>query len=94
MTKIVIGECVYVTHPVYDLYAGSKDGKIIHIIKQVPHIGNKNNSGYLGFNVRKHGQSGSKNCQVHRFIWECFNGIIPEDKEIDHINNNKEENHL
>ena len=31
---------------------------------------------------------------VHRFVWECFNGIIPERKEIDHINNNKEDNRL
>ena len=44
--------------------------------------------------VRKHGQPGQKNFKVHRFIWECFNGVIPEGKEIDHINNNKEDNQL
>ena len=43
---------------------------------------------------RKHGQSGQKTYQAHRFVWECFNGIIPEGKVIDHINNNKEDNRL
>ena len=46
------------------------------------------------FGVRKHAQSGLKSYQVHRFIWECFNGIIPDDKVIDHINNDKEDNRL
>lgn len=34
-----------------------------------------------------------KNCktfQVHRFVLECFNGLIPEDEVVNHINNNKE----
>ena len=29
MTKIMIEECVYIVHPIYDLYASSKDGNII-----------------------------------------------------------------
>ena len=94
MVKIVIGECVYVTHPVYDLYAADCDRNIINIIKKVPHQGNLNGRGYLHCRIRKHGQPGFKDYKVHRFIWECFNGIIPEEKEIDHINNNKEDNHL
>ena len=90
----MINKCVYNVHPVYDLYASSKDGKIIHIIKQEPHKGNKTRRGYLNVCVRKHGQSGFKGYQVHRFIWECFNGFIPDGKVIDHINNNKEDNRL
>ncbi|CAH3143934.1 unnamed protein product, partial [Porites lobata] len=35
-----------------------------------------------------------KTCFVHHFVWECFNGIIPENKVIDHINNNKQDNRL
>ena len=48
----------------------------------------------MGLNVRKHGQSGFKSYQTHRFIWECFNGLIPDGKEIDHINNIKSDNRL
>ena len=94
MIKVTINECIYNVHPVYDLYASSKDGKIIHIIKKVPTNGNLRKNGYLKVNVRKHNQSGFKNYQVHRFVWECFNNIIPEGKVIDHINNNKEDNRL
>ena len=94
MITITIDECVYCLHPIYNLYAGSKDGNIINIVKRVPHEGNKNNIGYLNFCVRKHGQPSQKTYYVHRFIYECFNGIIPKGKVIDHINNNKEDNRL
>ena len=94
MTTITINKCVYNFHPVYDLYAGSEDGTFINIIKKVPNKGNKTYDGYLICMVRKHGQPGFKKYCVHRFIWECFNGIIPEEKEIDHINNNREDNRL
>ena len=56
--------------------------------------GNKVHSGYMMCCVRKHAQKGYKNYQVHRFVWECFNGIIPEDKVIDHINEIKDDNRL
>ena len=60
----------------------------------MPHKGNKTHKGYLNVGMRKHGQSGVKGYQAHRFIWECFNGLIPEGKVIDHINDNKEDNRL
>ena len=31
---------------------------------------------------------------VHRLVWEAFNGEIPKDKEIDHIDNDTNNNHL
>jgi len=33
MSKIVINNIEYKIHPVYDLYAASKNGKIIHVVK-------------------------------------------------------------
>ena len=44
--------------------------------------------------VRKHGQNGQKNFLVHRFIYECFKGLIPDGKVIDHVNNIKDDNRL
>ena len=44
--------------------------------------------------VRKHGQNGQKGYYVHRFVYECFNGIIPDGKVIDHVNNIKDDNRL
>lgn len=72
------------------MYAASKDGQ--HIIKQVPNAGNHN--GYMAFTIRKYGDKNSKTYRVHRFVWECLNGVIPDGKVIDHINEDKEENHL
>lgn len=82
MTTITIDECVYKIHPVYDLYAGFKDGNVIDIIKKILTKGNKTRSGYMMIGVRKHGQSGQKAYHLHRFVWECFNGVIPEGKRL------------
>ena len=94
MTEIIIEKCVFSIHPIYDLYAADSDGNVINIVKKVPHKGNKNHTSYLKFCVRKHGQSEFNTYFIHRFVWECFYGIIPEGKVIDHINKNKEDNRL
>ena len=94
MSKIEIENCVYCCHPMYDLYAANKAGHVINIIKKVPHKGNKKRNGYMLCMVRKHGQNGQRSVYVHRFVWECFNGLIPEGKVIDHINNIKDDNSL
>ena len=65
MTGITINNCVYFVKPIYNLYAASEDGSFINIVKRVPNIGRKSNTGYLCCNIRKHGQRGSKSYQVH-----------------------------
>ena len=85
MSNIQINDCVYKVHPVYNLYASDENGNIIHVVKQVPYTGNKQKNGYLCHMVRKHGQNGQKGYYVHRFVYECFNGIIPDGKVIDHV---------
>ena len=92
MSNIEIKNCVYKVHPIYDLYASDKDGNVINIIKKRTWV-KKNNSGYMQCSIRKYGGK-RKAYYVHRFVWECFNGNIPEGKVIDHINNNKEDNRL
>ena len=92
--QLVIGRRVYQIHPIYDLYAASRDGKIIHIVKQDPISGSRNHNGYIQCCVRRYGGKNQKTYRVYRFVWECFHGIIPDGKGIDHINNNKEENRL
>ena len=94
MSNIKINNCVYKVHPVYNLYASDENGNIIHVVRQVPRTGNKRKSGYLFHMVRKHGQNGQKGYYVHRFVYECFNGIIPDGKVIDHVNNIKDDNRL
>ena len=94
MSKIEINNCVYKIHPVYDLYGADEDGNIINIVKKVPMKGVKHTTGYTMCTVRKHAQKGHKTLQVHRFVYECYNGIIPEGKVIDHINDIKNDNRL
>ena len=94
MNNVEINDCIYKVHPIYNLYASEKNGKIVHLIKQIPFVGQKNKSGYLMCVVRRHGQNGQKGFLVHRFIYECFNGLIPDGKVIDHINNIKDDNRL
>ena len=94
MSNIEINDCVCKVHPVYNLYASDRNGNIIHLVKQIPNPGHKLKNGYLACMVRKHGQNGQKAYSVHRFVYECFNGIIPDGKVIDHVNNIKDDNRL
>ena len=51
-----------------------------------------NGSGYLQMSVTADGKS--KSTKIHRFIWEAFNGEIPDGLTIDHIDNNPANNRL
>ena len=79
----------YYIHPIYDLYGADEDGNVIHLITRIPHKGNITNSGYLAISVRKWGWPGQKRYKVHRFIYECFNNMIPAGMAITHINKDK-----
>ena len=92
--NIEIKNCVYKVHPVYNLYAANKAGDVINIVKKDIIKGHKKNNGYMARAIRKYAQRGQKCCLVHRFIWECFNGLIPDGKIIDHVNNIKDDNRL
>ena len=86
--------CVYKVHPVYDLYAANEAGDVINIVKKDILKGQKKNNGYMACTIRKYAQRGRKGYYVHRFVWECFNGLIPDGKIIDHVDNIKDDNRL
>ena len=50
----------------------------------------KNRDGYLQINIGE----GMGLQLVHRLVFEAFNGKIDDDKEIDHKNNNRADNHV
>ena len=83
INKIIVNGKSYNIHSTYNLYAGSEDGYIIQIIRQNQMKGVINQNGYLMVHVRKHGESNRKTYYSHRFIWECYNGLIQDDKVID-----------
>ena len=94
MTKIIINDCVYNIHPIFNLYAASKDGYIVHIVKQVPNKGKKVKQGYMHIKVRRYGESGFKDYRCSRFIYECFNGVIPNGMQVDHKNDIRFDNRI
>ena len=95
MTKIaIVKNTFYKLHYYYDDYGASLDGRIINIIKKNPMVGNRCHNGYITCSVKNRDEWKWKSYQIHRFIWECWRGVIPDGKVIDHKNNDKEDNRL
>ena len=92
--RIKINGNKYRIHPVYNLYAGNRQGEVIHISKSVPMKGNYLDTGYLKVKVRGSGDKKQTTVYVHRFIYECYNGVIPDGMVIDHINDIKDDNRV
>ncbi len=73
------------------IYHATKEGDVFNSrgekLKPWP-----NPFGYLY--VKLYNKNKYKVSSVHRFVWEYFNGEIPEKMTIDHINNNKQDNRL
>ena len=89
---IIFNNIKFYVHPFYNRYAASKDGQIFGkkhkiILKKIL---NKGNGGYLFFFA--YNEKGRRFYSVSRFVYECFYGKIPKDKEVDHVDNNKVNN--
>ena len=79
------------THPIYDRYLANELGQIINIkLKKIMKTWLKR--GYPNIVFKFNGKT--QNCYVHRFVYECFHGIIPNGMQVDHIDNNKLNNRL
>ena len=95
MTDIIIlKNNIYKIHFLYNEYAASLNGKIINIYIKKPLIGSKNHCGYLSCCVKSKNYDKQKTIQCHRFVWECWRGVISKGKVIDHIDDHKENNRL
>ena len=55
-------------------------------------VGSINNCGYMQVTVYNCGKM--KTYRLHRFVFECFRGVIPPGLFVDHINRNKLDNRL
>ena len=80
-------------HPVYKKYAANKDGEIMNIEVKNVKKGNLSNSGYLMFTIRLN-KNKCKSCLSHRFVFECFYGLIEKNKQINHINTIRTDNRI
>ena len=72
-------------HPVYKKYTANDEGEIMNIRLGKPRKGNLNNYGYLSFTIYLE-KNINKSYLSHRFIFECFYGLIEKNKQINHIN--------
>ena len=92
--SIVDGVC-YVVHPIYTLFAASEYGIIINIKHGSPIGCNQHSvSTFIQCSVWNLGCSERLQRQVHRIVYECYNGVLPKGKIITHINGNVKDNRL
>ena len=80
-------------HPVYKKYAANEDGEIMNIRLRKPRKGILKKTGYLSITIYLE-KNRNKNYSSHRFVYECFYGLIEEDKQINHINSIRVDNRL
>jgi hypothetical protein len=78
----------FVRHPVYANYEASRDGVIRHCRLKKP-VGSLNKFGYFRINM-----NGNKNYFSHRFIYECYFGVVKDGFVIDHFDGNPKNNNL
>ena len=72
-------------HPVYNKYAANEDGEIMNIRLRKARKGNLNQYGYLQCAIITE-ENKTKHYYSHRFVFECFYGLIQKNKQINHIN--------
>ena len=80
-------------HPVYKKYAANEDGEIMNIRLRKARKGYLGNSGYLKISIFL-AKNKSKNYLSHRFVFECFYGLIEKNKQINHINSVRVDNRI
>ena len=78
---------MFVNHPSHPEYGCNPATGEIKLKTKITK-GNLHASGYYYVGIDR------KRYCVHRFIWECVNGVIDDDRVIDHINNNKTDNRI
>ena len=86
MGTISIKGRTYYCHPIYNKYAVNGFSPIIDVVKKENYFGVEIYDGYSFVKM------GKENYPLHNFVWECFNGIIPEGKVVVHIDGNKRNN--
>ena len=81
-------------HPFSKYYLASRCGKILSLKRKEKRILKLYTTidGYLFFKLCENNKK--INYLIHRFVYETFKGIIPNEKEIDHRDSNKKNNFI
>ena len=78
-------------HHIYTNFGANKYGQIYNKKTNRCIIGNLLLSGYLKTTLNQIGLS-PKYFLVHRFVYECYDGNIPDGMQINHIDSNRQNN--
>ena len=78
-------------HPIYTNYGVNKYGQIYNKKTKRCSIGSIQSTGYLMTTLKQIGLP-CKHFLVHRFVYECYNGDIPDKMQINHIDSNRQNN--
>ena len=84
---------VFHYHPIYTNFGANKYGQIYNKKTKRVSIGSKKLTGYMGITLNQIGLP-KTHFYVHRFVYECIKGNIPNKMEINHIDSNKQNNHI
>ena len=87
---------IWKTHPIFDLYQGSTEGRI-RFLKTGKVLNPRTTcTGYQHVQVRGLSTADQRNMLVSRFIYSCFNEDfnLDSDLQIDHLNDNPLDNSL
>jgi len=83
-------------HPVFTDYGADLEGNVYSFkcnkLKERAKV--THGRGYHHFSIWITKQHKSKMYLVHRFVYECFHGIIPQGLQINHIDLDKQNNQL
>ena len=78
-------------HPIYTNYSANEMGQIYNEKTNRVSIGNLHPSGYLKTTLNQI-ELPKKSIMTHRLIYECIEGQIPTNYEINHIDSNRQNN--
>ena len=91
----IVDGVFYSVHPIYPLFAASEDGQIINVKHGSPISCRQHpDTDSMQCGVRNLGSSKRLQRQVHRTVYECYNGLTPKGKVIEHKNGVKKDNRL
>ena len=82
---------VFYYHHIYTNFGANKYGQIYNKKTKRVSTGNLKSSGYLATKLSQINLPG-KSFYVHRFVYDCFYGDIPDGMQINHIDSNRQNN--
>ena len=90
--SIIIDEEQFVAHPIFSNYYASIRGSVYSSLTDKVIRGSYDKDRYLDLSLMREGKR--IHYKKHRFVYECFHGVIPKNLQIDHINRVKDDNRL